>query len=143
MLKPTVFVSMALLAAGLSARQKPNFSGVWKLNETRTAVKALGPRQIVFRIDHKDPVFKYTATGKVGNNQDFSETYECSTASKAARDPSQIVAEGEWEGDTLALRYFKGGAELIKFTFRLSEDGKQMIREGGHREKIYEVYDKQ
>ncbi len=134
---------MALLAAGLAAQQKPNFTGIWKLNESKTATKALGPRQIVFKIDHKEPVFQYTATGRVGRDQDFSESYVCNTALKAARDPSKITVEGQWEGDTLALRYFKGDEELVTFTFRLSADGKQMIRGGGRGEQIHEVYDKQ
>ncbi len=140
----TMLVSLALLAAGLPAQTKPDFTGTWKLNEIKTAITAAGPKEIVFKIDHKEPVFKYTATGKVGaHNQSFSETYEFDTSAKPRRDPSKIVAEGQWEGDTLALRYFKGDAELVKFTLRLSADGKQMVREGGPDAKVHEVYDKQ
>lgn len=143
MLARSMFLSFTLLAAGLSAQNKPDFSGTWKLNEAQTAISPLGPKEIVFKIDHKEPVFKYTATGKVGYNQSFSETYECNTSAKSQRDPSKIVVEGSWEGATLALRYYKGEAELIKFTLRLSPDGKQMFREGGRDGKMREIYDKQ
>ncbi len=139
----TMFLFFALLATGLSAQTKPNFNGVWKLNETQTAMSPGGPREIVFKIDHKEPVFKYAASGKVGYNQNFSEAYECNTASKSQHDPSKLAVECQWEGDALALRYVKGATELIKFRLRLSADGKQMFREGGKEGKLHEVYDRQ
>jgi hypothetical protein len=138
-----MLVSLTLLAAGLSAQTKPNFTGSWKLNETKTAITAAGPKGIVFQIDHREPLFKYTARGKVGaHDESFSETYEFETTAKPRRDPSKIVIEAQWEGEALALRYFKGDAELIKFTLRLSADGKQMTREG-QGGGIREFYDKQ
>jgi hypothetical protein len=138
----TIALSLALLAAGLPAQNKPDFSGRWKLNETQTEMSPSGPREIVFRIEHKEPMFKYTANGKV-SSQNFTETYEFNTSVRPQRDPSKIVVDGQWEGSTLALRFYKGEAELIKFTLRLSPDGKQMFREGGRDGKLHEVYDRQ
>lgn len=123
----------------------PNFTGTWKLNEVLSGTPLAGPREIVFKIEHNDPNFKYSATGKHNFNAAFSEAYEFTTDGKSPADASKIGVLGTWEGPTLVLRYVKGGKELFTFRFRLSPDGKQMTREAvlsGDR-KIREIYDRE
>jgi replicative DNA helicase len=48
-----------------------------------------------------------------------------------------------YEKDESKKLELEGEAELIKFTLRLSPDGKQMFREGGRDGKLHEVYDRQ
>ena len=66
-----------LLAAVASfcAEPRSNFSGTWKLNEAASGTAATAPREIVWKIEHNDPRFKYSLTGKRGY-MPFSEAYD-------------------------------------------------------------------
>ncbi len=132
-------------APAATADTRPDFTGTWKLNETLSGTPAGGVREVVFIIEHKDPNFKYSATGKRAFNAAFSEAYECTTDGKLPADPAKVSMAGNWQSATLLLSLYKDGKELMKFSFRVSADGKQMTREadlpGGR--KIREVYDRQ
>jgi hypothetical protein len=134
---------LLLLAAPLVAQPHPNFSGTWKLSESAGPPRGTGPRDIVFQIEHKEPAFFYSATGSQSYNATFQESYRFTTDGKQP-DPAKLGIAGTWEGDTLAMRYMKGGKEVAKSHLRLSPDGKQMYRTsevGG--KQIRELYDRQ
>jgi imidazolonepropionase-like amidohydrolase len=132
-------------APGAVSETRPNFTGTWKLNETASATPAGGVREVVFTIEHKDPNFKYSATGKRAFNATFSEAYECTTDGKLPADPAKVSMAGNWQGAALVLSLYKDGKELMKFSFKVSADGRQMTREadlpGGR--KVREIYDRQ
>ena len=135
----------ASVAPPIPAASRPDFTGTWKLNETLSGTPAGGVREVVFIIEHKDPNFKYSATGKRAFNATFSEAYECTTDGKPPADPAKVSMVGNWQAQTLILSLYKDGKELMKFSFKVSADGKQMTREadlGGGR-KVHEVYDRQ
>ena len=137
--------STAAAAPAAAGATRPNFTGTWKLNEAQSATPAGGVREVVFTIEHQDPLFKYSATGKRAFNATFSEAYECTTDGKLPADSGKLSMAGNWQGATLVLSLFKDGKELMKFSFKASADGKQMTREaelGGGR-KIHEIYDRQ
>jgi imidazolonepropionase-like amidohydrolase len=128
-----------------AAASRPDFTVTWKLNETLSGTPAGGVREVVFIIEHKDPNFKYSATGRRAFNATFSEAYECTTDGKPPADPAKVSMVGNWQAQTLILSLYKDGKELMKFSFKVSADGKQMTREadlGGGR-KVHEVYDRQ
>lgn len=129
----------AVLAAGipiLSVQAKTDFSGTWKLNDK---ISDPGPRSVVFKIEHKDPTFKYSASGETAEGQHFSEDAELTTDGRVHPGPNSGTVSGNWEGETLVLLY-KIGDNQIKMTLKLSTDGKQMFRDVLDR---HEVYDKQ
>jgi hypothetical protein len=135
-------MSIVTLAAGmfalpLSAETKPNFSGTWKLNEK--AAEAGDPRNIVFRIDHKDTVLKYTATGQAAGGHAFTEAVEFAIDGKEHPGIHSGTVSARWEEQRLVIRFAISGNEY-SVVLRLSSDGKQMFRDvlGQH-----EVYDKQ
>lgn len=122
----------------LRAEARPNFTGTWKLNEKLSGNSDV--REIVWVIEHKEPKFQYTASGRRGF-MPFSESHEFTMDGKM---PTAGIA-GAWEGQALILKYLKDGKEAMRFVFRVSADGKQMTREadlGGNR-KVREVYDRQ
>ncbi len=132
-----------LMAMPLLAGDTPNFSGKWKLNETQSA--DANHRGTVFVIEHKEPAFKYSASGLLGTARPFSEAYEFTTDGKTqpASEKPQIVAH--WEGSALVMDFVKGSELLARFKFHLSSDGKQMFREADLKDgrKIREIYDRQ
>jgi hypothetical protein len=134
-----------LLASVVSfcAEPRSNFSGAWNLNESATGKTAAGPREIVWKIEHNDPRFKYSLTGKLGD-MSFSEAYDFTTDGKTPSAPADVGVCAAWEGGALVLRYVKDGRELARFTLRVSADGKQMTREAAMGNvKIRDVYDRQ
>ena len=141
MLRVAAMAALAMLPVG--AQQHANFSGNWKLNESMSGTQATGPREIVWKIEHNEPRFKYALQGKRGY-MPFSEAYECTTDGRAPADASKVAMTGAWEGDALVLRYLKDGRELGRFQLRLTAGGKQMTRDGAAGTvKIHEVYDRQ
>jgi hypothetical protein len=139
----TALASIAL-AQQQPAETHPNFTGTWKLNETLSGSTPAGAHEIVFQIRHKDPDFRYSATGKQGMAP-FSEAYEFTTDGKTPADSSKLSVTGRWDGAALDMRYVRDGKEIAKVLLRLSPDGKQMTRETefANKRRIREIYDRQ
>jgi len=138
-----LFALAAAMIFPLCAQPHSNFNGVWKLNESLSGTTASGPREIVWKIEHADPRFKYSASGKRGY-MPFTEAYEFTTDGRAPADATKVAVMAAWEGDALVMRYVKDGKELARIQLRLTADGKQMTREGAMGSvKIHEVYDRQ
>ncbi len=129
-------ISLAGLAAGalllsLPAEANPNFSGTWKLEEKGSGG---GPRNIVFEIEHKEPRFRYTATGVTGDGERFTEAVEFTTDGEEHAGIYDGKVAAHWEGESIVIRFTITGNEY-KVVMRLSPDGKQMFRDAfGHRE---------
>ena len=138
-------VSAAFVASPALAQDHPNFTGIWKLNETNRAPTNLGPREVVFTIDHRDPDFKYDAKGRQANYAAFAESYTFTTDGKLPAGDAKVKVVAQWEGDALMTRYFASGTEVFTVKFRLSADGRQMFRETTMKGTPLgtEVYDKQ
>ena len=138
-------VSAAFVASPALPQDHPNFTGVWKLNETNRSPTDLGPRELVFTIDHRDPDFKYDAKGRQANYAAFAESYAFTTDGKVPAGDAKVKVVAQWEGDALMTRYLAGGNEVFTVKFRLSADGRQMFRETTMKGKPLgtEVYDKQ
>lgn len=122
-------VSAAFAALPVLAQSHPNFTGTWKLNETNRSPTNLGPREVLFTIDHRDPDFKYDAKGRQANYAAFAESYAFTTDGKMPAGDAKVKVVGQWEGDVLTTRYFANGEELFVAKYRLSADGRQMFRE--------------
>ena len=126
-----------MLVLPLSAGTTPNFSGTWKLNEK--GIRADSPRNIVFKIDHKDAVLKYTATGQTAGGDAFTEAVEFTIDGKEHPGIYSGTVSARWEEQRLVVRYSIGGNQY-NMVLRLSPDGKQMFRDVLSQK---EVYDKQ
>jgi hypothetical protein len=132
MLKGSV---LFLAALPLVAATHPDFTGTWKYAD--------GPTEIVFQIEHKDPNFRYTASGR-RSYMPFSETYAFTTDGKVPADSSKLAVTAFWEGETLVTKYVKQGKEIALFRCRVSPDGRKLTREGTITgRKVREVYDRQ
>ena len=140
MLKTVLTVSVfaaGMFAVPLSGETKSDFTGTWKLNEKARERNA--PRNIVFKIEHKDPFFKYSATGGTAGGEKFTEATEFTTDGREHPGLHGGTVSGRWESGAVAVQY-KIGGNKYSMTLRLSADGKQMFRDLlGH----HEVYDKQ
>lgn len=129
-------VAAVMFVLPLSAQTKPDFSGTWKLNEKARPID--GPSNIVFRIDHKNPHLRYTATGETAGGDPFTEAVEFTIDGKEHPGIESGTVSARWDEQRLVIRFTIGGNEY-PVVLRLSSDGKQMLRDAlGH----HEVYDR-
>jgi hypothetical protein len=134
---------MWLVAALPLIAGTPNFTGRWKLNETLT--QGANHHGTVYVIEHNEPRFKYSATGNAGYAGRIQESYEFTTDGKYHADAETVKMAGQWDGPVLVMRLMKGAKELVRMRFRLTTDGRQMIREMSlaNGRQIKEIYDKE
>jgi hypothetical protein len=144
----TTLAAGATLVLPLLAETKPNFTGSWKLNPTESKAEEDGPKSLAFKIDHKEPTFKYTAKGEDFHGDPFTETAEFTIDGKQYPGPEPTKMTAHWDGQSLIVRVTIGDATLQTITLRLSADGKQMVRDIATKDQIgdrllHQVFDKE
>ena len=63
-----LFLPLLILAPAeiLSARTKPNFTVIWKLNVAKSDLGSAPIQALVVVVEHNEPVFRYVAKGLAG-----------------------------------------------------------------------------
>jgi hypothetical protein len=138
--------AVLLGAVALFGADHPNFTGTWKLNVNKSEMGSNGVTALVVDVNHKDPVFTYTARGSAGG-QDFEQTETLTTDGKPSRDSQGANVTCHWEGASL-VGEGKGddGTVLYKLRLTLSDDGKSITRvftQGDDPQPRHEIYEKQ
>jgi hypothetical protein len=153
-LRATAFaiLAAAFCAAPVWSQAKPNLTGTWKLNPQKSDFGGdSGPDSLVVKVDHKNDILKYTASGSV-NGQDFVEEVEIAIDGKEHPAPNGMPGTMmmKWDGPAIAFELkMDDGTVLQKGRVQLSSDGKVMTRnvqgkgpDGGDMKRT-EVYEKQ
>lgn len=137
-----------MFALPLAAQPKPDFTGVWKMNAAESRATGDGPFSLTLRVDHKEPVLKYKATGADSEGEDFEEQGEFTTDGKEHPGPATSTIVVHWDGQNLIVEFSQGKSIVQTISMRLSEDGKRLIRnvvlkdEGGEN-RMHQVFEKQ
>ncbi len=146
---PLLALAVASLAGpSLRADSKPNFSGTWKLNVAKSEMGGRPITELTVVVEHKDPSFKYTASG-VADGNSFDQTEEFTTDNKPSPGENGTVATAHWDGPALVLEVKSSDGDLVESgRLSLSADGKTIVREGIQKgpegeQKLHEVYEKQ
>jgi hypothetical protein len=124
---------IALLAALAPAADKPNFSGDWTLNTSKSEFGPMPPPASMTRkIDHSEPGLTVTQAMTGGLQGDQTVTMKYSTDGKETVNQmmgNDVKSKASWEGSALviAMKAEIGGSE-IKLTdkWTLSPDGKTL-----------------
>src|ERR1035438_4258925 len=124
----------AAVATPASPGAKPNFTGAWKLDVTKSDFGVLPPdNSRTYVIDHNDPVLKIavsadTAQGKQDFTLNFTTDGKEATNRSAGLELKSILT---WESSTLVdntkLKY-QDQDVLIKEIWLLSDDGKTLTQ---------------
>ena len=126
-----VFVAATLISAS-QALAKPNFSGEWKLNVSKSEFGPIpAPDKRTDKITHQDPKLKSTISSS-GQGGDI--TYDMNYSTDGGETSNDIRGNtmksvAKWEGDTLVIQSkVKFGDNDIEFRdkWTLSEDGKTL-----------------
>jgi hypothetical protein len=128
-------LSVTAFATSMFAQSKPNFSGTWKLNVTKSdfgPVPAPDTRTDV--IDHSDPALKVSTSVTGGPQGNMEATSNYTTDGKEATNhmgPREVKATVVWDGPKLVVnaKTTYQEAELgIKSIWILSDDGKTLTQ---------------
>jgi len=114
------------------AQSKPNFSGPWKVNNSKSDFGPMpAPQSSTSKIDHKEPNLKI-ATTWVGDQGERTFEFSYTTDGKENTNSFgnvEFKSKATWEGSTLLIAS-KGGTDSGEFTMKdkwsLSEDGKTL-----------------
>jgi len=85
--------------------QKPNFTGTWKFNPSKSLLQIPAPDSTIFVVEHMEPVFRLSRTHVVG---DKSDTFALDlttdgTEVDIVRGDLRLRARVYWEGETLVF----------------------------------------
>jgi hypothetical protein len=137
-----------VLGITLSAQTKPDFTGLWKLNVSKSDLGGAPIAELVVQVDHKDPVFKYTAKGSAGGEA-FEETETILTDGNPTQDSRGATVTAHWDGPTLVFESTGAdGNALDASRLRLSTDRKTITRDYERKsadepQKRHEIFEKQ
>jgi len=131
-MKKIAAVLIVMLAAGMMAlaADKPNFSGEWTLDATKSEFGPMPPPSSMSRkVDHNDPDLTYTQQAS-GGQGDQTITMKYSTDGKETTNdmmgnPLKTVAK--WDGSALVITGkadFGGNEITLVDKWTLSDDGK-------------------
>jgi len=124
---------LAALAALAPAGDKPNFSGDWTLDASKSEFGPMPPPASMTRkIEHSDPGLTVTQATTGGPQGDQTTTMKYSTDGKETVNQfmgNDIKAKANWEGSALVIAMTADfGGNEIKLTdkWTLSDDGKTL-----------------
>jgi len=134
MKKALLCATMLLLAAVFAAAQdKPNFTGKWVLDLSKSNFEPLpAPDSLTRVIDHKEPKLKISETTKDqrGERTRDREITTDGKENKTTVGTNEYVSKSRWDGNRLVtegtLKLQDGTNIDVKETAELSDDGNVM-----------------
>jgi hypothetical protein len=134
MKRSLLYATILLLAAAFAAAQdKPNLSGKWVLDLSKSNFEPLpAPDSQVRVIDHKEPKLRISETTKDqrGERTRDREITTDGKENKTTVGPNEYVSKSRWDGNRLitegTLKLENGTNVDIKETAELSDDGNVM-----------------
>jgi hypothetical protein len=120
-----------LLSVAAAQQTKPNFSGSWKLDLSRSKVSAQHPHASdEYRIDHKEPRLTI-----VHISLGHSDTYRYVTdgnerVANSSEQDGVTQAKAQWDDNVLVIekrQRFKGQDFSWTMTYAFSPDGKSLV----------------
>jgi len=102
--------------------KRPNFTGTWKFNPSKSVLQIHAPDSTVLAIDHREPIFRLSRTHTVGKTSDtFAlDLTTDGTEVTVERDNMMLRARARWAGDTLVFHttLIQGGVDasnIVKY----------------------------
>src|SRR5579872_613539 len=134
MYRKAILTSVAALALATSLAAKPNFSGTWTLNVSKSDFGMLpGPTSRTDVIEHNDPALKDAVTQETQQGPQ-NATLNYTTDGKEATNeqgPMTVTSTLSWEGDSLVVNSktsIQGNDITMKQVWTLSADGKTLTQ---------------
>lgn len=125
-------MALTLILLAIPALAKPNFSGDWKVNVSKSDFGQMpAPSSMTGKITHQDPSLK-VAIKQSGERGDFEYEMSYSTDGKETTNEirdNTMKSTAHWDGDVLVIDTkgsFGGNDVTIQDKMSLSADGKTL-----------------
>jgi len=135
----------ALAAFLLMSADKPDFSGLWKIDPgaSKTA-PAPPPKTLTLTVEHRDPGLRVLQRTETGLPREYKYKTNGERTENVSPHDVKLVSEANWSGAELTIRTGMASGALsaaMEDHWSLSKDGKTLtvIRQG----KMVYVYRKQ
>src|SRR3954451_7013824 len=118
--------AIAALAIVTTASAKPNFSGTWRLNKTKSNYGPVsGPDRMERKIIHEDPVLKMVIVQANDEGEKTLEQMYRTDGSESVNKVGsrEVTSVARWDGDVLVISSEQGKLAQSE-RWSLSEDGR-------------------
>jgi hypothetical protein len=128
--------SVVVCCAGVSAAEKPDFSGEWTLNAAKSDFGPFpAPEKMVRKVEHKDPDLKIATTlANQGGERTQDASYKTDgseSVNKSGQGEARSIVKWEANDLTIATRREMQGMTIEQNEkWTLSENGKVLIVNG-------------
>jgi hypothetical protein len=127
-------ITGVVFTAGSAAPPKPDFSGTWIFNSSRSQLELkLALESGVFTIDHQEPRFRFSRVFVVGGKEDaLSYALTTDGAEKVEEGPGRTTTSRlSWDGDVLVLDeriVLKDGRQAVNIVrYSLQDGGRTLV----------------
>jgi hypothetical protein len=113
---------------------KPDFTGIWKFNRSRSSLQIPEPDSTTFVIEHREPRFRLCRTHVVGGNSDTFSIELTADGEQVVCNHGglEIQARLRWERDTLVFdsELAREGTRATNVVrYRLGDAGQTLVAE--------------
>jgi hypothetical protein len=125
-------IAAALCALAAFAQSKPNFSGTWKLNGSKSDYGPMpAPEKYISKIKHEDPKLEISSDVSGQQGEYTAETKYTTDGKECANTIRNFSMKStlKWDGDALTFDSkadFNGNEILFKDKWSVSTDGKTL-----------------
>jgi hypothetical protein len=95
-----------LIAFAFAAQTQPNFSGLWQLNLEKSTFRGQSPKELLVKIDHRDPNLTQTMLIVAADGSEQQQTFTYETDGRESR-TKLTLGEGQsrahWSGSELVV----------------------------------------
>jgi hypothetical protein len=129
-------LALTLLLVGAAATQdKPDFTGTWKQDNSKSTVRPGSTMQYSNKIEHRGPTLTVTTIMDFGDRPPtpYSRTYttDGKPSKSSDREGDEFTTTVKWEGKTLVFQTGekeKSGSITTREVWTLSGDGKVLTK---------------
>jgi hypothetical protein len=128
---------IAVLAITAAAAEKPNFSGEWKMNASKSVLGPVpAPTSWTRKITHREPSLTIANEQKGGiGEQSYTRTYTTDGKEIAFQsDGTDVKGGATWDGDVLVIySHADAGGTTISITEKMTlSGGSKMLTDAVH-----------
>ena len=109
--------------------KKPDFTGTWKFNPSKSMLQIPGPDASVFVIDHREPLLRLSRTHIFEGRSDTFELDLTTNGKEVIGEHGELHLRSRayWEGETLVfetnvLQRGEGGVNIVRYTLSNTMD---------------------
>jgi hypothetical protein len=115
----------------VSSGSRPNFTGVWKLNSEKSTMRGAVPKQILVKIEHREPTLIQQILFTDANGTEQRQTFTCQIGSETPNSigGATLWSCARWQGMELVIESRMRTPDresYFKDHWSLSDDGRTL-----------------